>query len=166
MMNVTSLYDGIYSTSTIITTSEKLVKVIKNDNDKTPDHVTYLNALNGTILTLTGNMSQPEPATPEVIGLLSLLFIVIGFIGILGNGLVIVVILVDRKMRNSVTNVFIMNLAVADLLIMLFGIPEIVQFMLNRGWLIGEPVCKINRFVLVVSLYVSILSLVTVCIER
>ena len=109
---------------------------------------------------------DPDPASTESIVLMSLMFIVIGCTGLFGNFLVIVVILVDRKMRNSVTNIFIMNLAIADFLIMLFGIPEIVQFMLNTGWLIGEVMCKVNRFILVVSLYVSILSLVTVCIER
>ena len=113
-----------------------------------------------------GTLSSPDPATTESIVLMSLMFLVIGCTGLFGNCLVIVVILVDRKMRNSVTNILIMNLAIADFLIMLFGIPEIVQFMLNTGWLIGKVTCKVNRYILVVSLYVSILSLVTVCIER
>ena len=108
----------------------------------------------------------PIPATVDVVVLLSLLFIVICSVGLLGNSLVVIVILLDRKMRKSVTNIFIMNLAIADLLIMLFGVPDIVQFMMNRGWLIGEVFCKINRYVLVCSLYVSILSLVCVCTER
>lgn len=106
------------------------------------------------------------PATFEMVVILSVLFFVVGFVGILGNSLVIFVILIDRKMRNSVTNLFIMNLAIADLLIMLFGVPEIVQFMLNRGWILGTILCKFDRFILVLSLYVSVLSLVSVCIER
>jgi thyrotropin-releasing hormone receptor len=69
-------------------------------------------------------------------------------------------------MRQSVTNIFIMNLAIADLLIMLFGIPEIIQFMLNRGWILGHVLCKLNRYILVVSLYTSVISLVSVCVER
>ncbi|ESO88165.1 hypothetical protein LOTGIDRAFT_62390, partial [Lottia gigantea] len=87
-------------------------------------------------------------------------------VGVIGNGLVIFVILIDRKMRKSVTNIFIMNLAIADFLIMTFGIPELVQFILNRGWLLGEGLCRFNRFTLVVSLYASVMSLVSVCIER
>ena len=59
-----------------------------------------------------------------------------------------------------------MNLAMADFLIMLFGIPEIAQFVLNRGWLLGLALCKFQRFVLVVSLYASIMTLVAVCVER
>lgn len=123
------------------------------------DHVEQENETFGM-----GPMKQP--AKFETVVILSVLFFVVGFVGILGNSLVIIVILIDRKMRNSVTNLFIMNLAVADLLIMLFGIPEIVQFMLNRGWLLGAILCKLDRFILVLSLYVSVLSLVSVCIER
>ncbi|KAL3866835.1 hypothetical protein ACJMK2_044096 [Sinanodonta woodiana] len=106
------------------------------------------------------------PARLEAVIILSVLFCCIGAVGLLGNFLVIIVVLLDRKMRQSVTNIFIMNLAIADFFIMLFGVPEIVQFMLNRGWLLGTAVCKINRFLLVIVLYVSILSLVSVCIER
>ena len=66
----------------------------------------------------------------------------------------------------SVTNLLIMNLALADFLIMLFGVPEIIQFIVNRGWLLGLALCKFQRYVLVVSLYCSILTLVAVCVER
>ena len=139
------------------------------------ENITYIASTLSPVLTShsSGNVEarndstpSPDPATTEAIVLLSLLFIVIGLVGLLGNCLVIIVILLDRKMRQSVTNIFIMNLAVADLLIMLFGVPEILQFMLNRGWLLGPALCKLNRYILVVALYVSILSLVSVCIER
>ncbi len=100
-----------------------------------------------------------------IIGI-SLMFCIIGIVGIVGNTLIICFILMDRKMRRSVTNLFIMNLAISDLLIMLFGVPETVQFILNRGWLLGDIMCKIERYVLVVSLYSSVITAVAVCVER
>lgn len=93
-------------------------------------------------------------------------FFVIGIIGILGNMMVIFVIFHDTKMRKSLTNMLIVNLAIADTIILVFGIPEIVQFMLNRGWILGEVMCKIQRSLLVMALYVSVLTLVALCIER
>jgi thyrotropin-releasing hormone receptor len=93
-------------------------------------------------------------------------FFLVGIIGVLGNILVIFVIFHDKKMRKSLTNMLIVNLAVADSIILIFGIPEIVQFMLNRGWILGEAMCRIQRTVLVISLYVSVLTLVALCIER
>lgn len=96
----------------------------------------------------------------------SSLFIAIGLTGIIGNSMVKYVILVDGKMRKSMTNILIFNLALSDTLIMLLGIPEIVQFMLNRGWLMGGVMCKIDRSLLVCCLYVSVTSLLALCIER
>ena len=114
--------------------------------------------------------TSPPPGGPGVglpsIVCLSAFFCIIGVIGIVGNLLVIFIIVCDRKMRRSVTNLFIMNLAVSDLLIMLFGVPEIVLFMINSGWLLGEALCKTQRYVLVFSLYSSVVTLVSVCIER
>ena len=115
---------------------------------------------------VTSGTQPPSAASQPAIITLSILFSLIGFVGILGNTLVIYVVLTSKKMRRSVTNLFILNLALADLLIMLIGVPEIVQFILNRGWLLGEFFCKSNRYVLVCSLYVSIMSLLAVCVER
>ena len=132
-----------------------------------PTIIGYTSESFGKFMTSTNATAPPSsPATVEVVVLLSLLFVAIGIIGLLGNSLVVAVILLDKKMRQSVTNIFIMNLAIADFLIMLLGIPEIIQFMLNQGWRLGEALCKMNRFILVCSLYVSILSLVCVCVER
>ncbi|KAL4227223.1 Olfactory receptor [Mactra antiquata] len=111
-------------------------------------------------------LMMPDPVSKGTLVFLSLLFCIICTIGLLGNSLVIIVVLFDRKMRQSVTNIFIMNLATADFIIMFVGVPEIVQFMMDQGWHLGPVLCKINRFVLVVCLYVSILSLVFVCVER
>ncbi len=107
-----------------------------------------------------------QPAKTEALVLLSVLFSVVGIIGIVGNFLVMYVIVSDRKMRHSVTNLFVLNLALADFLIMICGIPDLAQFMINRGWLLGETICKVDRYILVLSLYVSIMSLVAVCVER
>jgi hypothetical protein len=98
--------------------------------------------------------------------LLSLLFFVIVLVGILGNALVIIVVLTDRKMRQSVTNLLILNLALADLVIMMLGVPEITMVMINRGYLLGPVACRLTRFLLVVCVYASVMSLVSVCFER
>ena len=84
----------------------------------------------------------------------------------MGNLLVVYAVVCDHKMRSSVTNLLITNLAIADLLIMVFGVPEIVLVMMNEGWLLSQIVCKVNRFVLVMSLYSAVMTLVAICVER
>lgn len=60
----------------------------------------------------------------------------------------------------------IANVAIADVIILFFGIPEIVQFMINKGWLIDSDLCRIDRTILVCALYASVISSVALCIER
>ncbi|KAK6189011.1 hypothetical protein SNE40_005065 [Patella caerulea] len=115
--------------------------------------------------TLEVQQENPMVST-SYIAIFSTLFCVVGFVGIIGNLMVIYIILADRKMRKSVTNMLILNLAIADSIIMLFGVPEIVLFMLNRGWLMGLVMCKLQRTLLVCGLYSSVLTLVAVCVER
>ena len=119
---------------------------------------------NGSLSNVTDNVPGQSPLISII--LVSLLFCIVGIVGIVGNTSIILIIATDRKMRRSVTNLYISNLAVADLLVMLFGIPEIVQFIMNRGWLLGEVMCKVDRCVLVLSLYTSVFTQVAVCVER
>ncbi|XP_054724885.1 neuropeptide receptor 15-like [Uloborus diversus] len=69
-------------------------------------------------------------------------------------------------MRSSVTNLLIMNLAISDFIIMIVCIPDIVQFIENRGWRLGLTACKALRFTEVFALYASVMTLLSVCIER
>ena len=97
---------------------------------------------------------------------LSVIFFLIGVVGVSGNLLVIFAVICSKKMRGSMTNLLITNLAFADLLIMVLGIPEIIQFMKNKGWTFDDITCRVNRYILVTSLYASILTLLSLCVER
>lgn len=108
-----------------------------------------------------------EVATgPGVVVILTAIFFAVGAIGILGNLLVIFAVVCSQKMRKSMTNLLITNLAFADLLIMVLGVPEIIQFMMNKGWTFHDVTCRVNRYVLVTSLYGSVLTLMSLCVER
>ena len=107
-----------------------------------------------------------ENTSHQTIILCSCLFFVVGVIGIFGNLLVILSVLFNKKMRTSMTNLLITNLAVADLVVMVFGIPEIVLFMRNTGWTLNVITCKVNRYILVSALYGSILTLLALSVER
>ena len=122
--------------------------------------------LNDTGFESMGPIQGPENVTTAEIASFSTMFFVIGIVGITGNILVVYIVFSDAKMRLSMTNMLIVNLAVADLLILLFGIPEIVQFLINKGWLLGPLMCKVQRSVLVCALYSSVMTLLALCVER
>ena len=112
------------------------------------------------------NETSVENASTELIIVSSLLFMCVGVIGIGGNVLVISSVMCNKKMRTSMTNLLITNLAVADLLIMVFGIPEIIVVIRDSGYLYNLTTCKANRYILVTALYGSSLTLVALSVER
>ena len=65
--------------------------------------------------------------------------------GVLGNGLVIIIALAYRKL-NDVTNCYIFNLAITDLLFILFCIPFTIFMYTSTNWLFGVTFCKLNHF--------------------
>ena len=93
------------------------------------------------------------------------LFGVITFLGVIGNTLVIIVVLTNQQMRSS-TNVLILNLAVADLLFVIFCIPfTAADYVLNE-WRFGLLVCQAVQYLIYVTSYVSIYTLIMMTIDR
>ncbi|KAK3926734.1 Neuropeptide Y receptor type 2 [Frankliniella fusca] len=91
--------------------------------------------LNGSALSPNGTLSndtfldEPLYAVPfHIVLLLTFFYVSISVAAIVGNGLVLWVVATSRRMQ-SVTNCFIANLALADVIIGLFAIP----FQVRKG---------------------------------
>uniref|UniRef100_A0A8C6T364 Chemokine (C motif) receptor 1a, duplicate 1 n=1 Tax=Neogobius melanostomus TaxID=47308 RepID=A0A8C6T364_9GOBI len=80
-----------------------------------------------------------------------------------GNILVLVILAVYENVK-SLTNIFILNLAVSDL-VFTTGLP-FWAFYHVHGWQFSEMVCKIVSFVFYIGFYSSILSLTVMSIYR
>lgn len=83
--------------------------------------------------------------------LLITMHIVVFIIGIIGNSLVCIAIYRNRSMR-TVTNYFIVNLAIADLMVIIFCLPSTVLWDITETWFLGDKLCKIIPY-LQVSLH-------------
>ena len=73
---------------------------------------------------------------------LMVLFIVCSLVG---NTLVIVTILRHRAMRTR-TNLFLMNLAVADVMVALLDMPVALVTLIAGRWVFGDLLCQLNAF--------------------
>jgi len=69
-------------------------------------------------------------------------FVIMG-IGVAGNIMVPIVILKTKDMRNS-TNIFLMNLSVADLMVLLVCTPTVLVEVNTKPetWVLGEEMCE------------------------
>jgi len=86
------------------------------------------------------------------------------FVAVTGNSLVIYII-IFKRMR-TVTNMYIANLAMADVIIGLLAIPFQFQAILLQRWTLPAFLCKFCPFVSSLSVNVSVLTLVMISIDR
>lgn len=71
---------------------------------------------------------------------------IVFFGGIIGNSLVCIAVYRNHSMR-TVTNYFITNLAVADILVIFFCLPPTVLWDVTETWFLGEKLCKIILYI-------------------
>ncbi|KAJ8005835.1 hypothetical protein DPEC_G00122020 [Dallia pectoralis] len=94
-----------------------------------------------------------------------LAYLFIFLLCMVGNVLVCLIVLGNRRMR-TVTNVFILNLAVSDLLVGIFCIPTTLVDNLITGWPFTNTVCKMSGLVQGMSVAASVFTLVAIAVDR
>ncbi|KAG7476343.1 hypothetical protein MATL_G00081880 [Megalops atlanticus] len=95
--------------------------------------------------------------------ILSYLLVLLLCVG--GNGLVCLVVLRNRNMR-SVTNLFILNLAVSDLLVGVFCVPTTLIDSLITGWPFSQFTCTMSNLIQGMSVSASVFTLVAIAVDR
>ncbi|XP_036397029.1 G-protein coupled receptor 1-like [Megalops cyprinoides] len=85
-------------------------------------------------------------------------------LGVIGNGMVIWVM--AFKSKRTVNTVWLQNLAVADLVFVLF-LPFSIDYVLRDfNWKFGLVMCKLNSFVSMMNMYASVLFLMVLSLDR
>ncbi|OQV24427.1 putative G-protein coupled receptor 83 [Hypsibius exemplaris] len=82
-----------------------------------------------------------------------------------GNFLVLFVILKMRRMH-TVTNIFILNVAISDILITSLNIPFNLVRVLMDAWPFGSLMCHVIPFIQVVGVYSSSWTMVCIAVDR
>ncbi|KAI9514405.1 Galanin receptor type 1 [Dissostichus eleginoides] len=96
-----------------------------------------------------------------------LIFGFIFILGVLGNTMVITVLARSKpKQPRSTTNIFILNLSVADLFYLLFCVPFQSTIYMLPTWVLGAFICKFIHYFFTVSMLVSIFTLSAMSVDR
>ena len=82
-----------------------------------------------------------------------------------GNIIVIWVVLAHRRMR-TVTNYFLVNLAVADALISILNTLFNFVYMLYSHWPFGKHYCKFSQFIAPCTISASVFTFMAIAIDR
>ncbi|XP_077455329.1 C-X-C chemokine receptor type 3.1 isoform X1 [Stigmatopora argus] len=86
-------------------------------------------------------------------------------VGIVGNGVLLGILARSRKTW-SVTDTFILHLALADILLLLTLPLWAVQDAHGDGWTFGTPLCKITGTALTINFYCGIFLLACISLDR
>ncbi|KAF6372179.1 neuropeptide FF receptor 2 [Rhinolophus ferrumequinum] len=92
-------------------------------------------------------------------------YCLIFFLCMVGNTVVCFIVTRNKHMH-TVTNLFILNLAVSDLLVGIFCMPITLLDNIIAGWPFGSIMCKLSGLVQGISVASSVFTLVAIAVDR
>lgn len=95
----------------------------------------------------------------------SLAFVAILIVASGGNLIVVWIVLAHKRMR-TVTNYFLVNLAIADFLISVLNMPFTFIYLLYQNWWFGAFFCKFTVFISTCTISVSVLTFMAIAMDR
>ncbi|KAM6172737.1 melatonin receptor type 1B [Erethizon dorsatum] len=114
---------------------------------------------------MSSTVPSRTPRPPWVAPSLATVLIVTTAVDVVGNLLVILSVLTNRKLRNS-GNLFLVSLALADLVVALYPYPLTLLAIFYDGWALGEAHCKASAFVMGLSVIGSVFNITAIAINR
>ncbi|XP_076036028.1 uncharacterized protein LOC143021986 [Oratosquilla oratoria] len=120
------------------------------------------------LLNATTTSSKGDPHFPTYIRVwASVVVVVILLVGVTGNALVPLLVWRNRDLRHS-TNLFLINLALADTLVLLVCLPTVLVELHSppETWVLGPIMCKLVPFLELVVAHASVLTIVVISVER
>nr|AAO03561.2 somatostatin receptor subtype 5 [Sus scrofa] len=111
-----------------------------------------------------GTLAEPVPSPGARAVAVPVLYLLVCALGLGGNALVIYVVLRHAKMK-TVTNIYILNLAVADVLLML-GLPFVATQNALSYWPFGPVLCRLVMTLDGINQFTSIFCLTVMSVDR
>nr|XP_004662203.1 C-C chemokine receptor type 1 [Jaculus jaculus]XP_044992695.1 C-C chemokine receptor type 1 [Jaculus jaculus] len=97
-------------------------------------------------------------------GLLPPLYSTVFIIGVVGN-ILVVLVLMQYKRLHSMTSIYLLNLAISDLLF-LFTLPFWIDYKMKDDWIFGDAMCKLLSGFYYLGLYGEIFFIILLTIDR
>lgn len=90
---------------------------------------------------------------------------VIGLAAFIGNLSLFIIVYKDRDLQ-TVTNLYILNLAAADIMVSIISIPFTLVTIIEDRWVFGDTSCVALGFFTMLSFISSVMSLGMIAINR
>nr|ALS03936.1 gustatory receptor 1 [Ectropis obliqua] len=109
-----------------------------------------------------GTIFYPQEATI----LAAVCACIFSVVGVVGNSVTTVALLMHPKLRGHVTTMFVLSLCVSDLLFCSINLPLTAYRYIEQHWSLGDRLCQMFAFVFYGNEAVSLLSMVAITINR
>ena len=103
--------------------------------------------------------------TPEVVFRVTAIILVM-FLTLVGNSILISLILCHRKLRKKRVNIFLVNLAIGDLMVCFVTMTTEILFVAFGEWVLGEAACKVTVYGQIVTLASATFLLTAMSVDR
>ena len=87
------------------------------------------------------------------------------FAALVGNVSLFIIVFKDRKLC-TITNMYILNLAAADLLVSMVSMPVTMVTIIKQRWVFGDAACSALGFFTILSFIASVMFLGMIAINR
>lgn len=101
----------------------------------------------------------------SVIAFKSFLILTISLVSVIGNSMVLAVVYRDQRLR-TLTNAYIVNLAVSDILMALLCMPLTTSAFITVGWSLGDTMCKFQGILGVSLAFISLQTMTLTAVNR
>jgi len=136
-----------------------------NSNISNISNIVSSSNISNTSDNATSFYAEIEDIRSAITWLVPIFFGIIAVTGFLGNLLVILVVLLNKNMH-STTNLLIVNLAAADLMFVILCVPFTGVDYVTLHWPFGTMWCRTVQYLIVVTAYASIYTLVLMSVDR
>ncbi|XP_037940742.1 prolactin-releasing peptide receptor [Teleopsis dalmanni] len=150
-ITVTAPTPQMLRTTSLVPSANVYIKIINSTITSNPKHSDY---------------NDPDLITKDSVQLFfCLLYATVFVLGVFGNMLVCYVVLRNKAMQ-TVTNIFITNLALSDILLCALAVPFTPLYTFMGRWAFGRTLCHLVPFAQGCSIYISTLTLTAIAIDR
>ncbi|CAH1267245.1 GALR2 [Branchiostoma lanceolatum] len=128
--------------------------------------LTNMSWLNDTTNATEANRTYFDMETGVRGVIVPVIFASIILVGVAGNILVMVVLLCKKEHIQNTTNIFILNLSIADLLFLIFCGPFQTYLFSGDSWIFGTFLCKFVHYGNYTNMIASIYNLLVMSVDR
>ena len=107
---------------------------------------------------------DPSPFSYTGCVIIVVVFAFISLFTVIGNGLVVWIVLTTKRMR-TVTNYFLVNLSLGDMLSVFQIIPN-VHYAIINDWIFGLAYCRFSQFFTAFGISLSVLTFTGLTADR